>query len=112
MEASLQFPGCARLSDGNVIPLEHHFAPAFRQLQAPGYHLRECCGLPSSDEHTLLQFLAPHVPAAAALPDDSGGSPARRFLVLPPSKLRQGREYGLMVAPAYLVSHVATLPSH
>lgn len=112
MEAPPQFPGRARLSDGNVAPLERHFAPPFRRLQAPGYHLREFCSLPSNDEHTLLRFLAPHVPAAAALPDDSGGCPERRFPVLPPSKLRQEREYGLMVAPAYLVSHVAILISH
>lgn len=112
MEAPPQFSGHARLSDGNVVPLEHHFAQPFRQLQAPGYHLGECFGLPSNDEHTLLQFLAPHVHAAAVLPDDSGGCPARRFPVLPPSKLRQGRGYGLMVALAYLVSHVAILIFH
>lgn len=112
METLPQFPRRARSSDWNLVPLENHFAPPFRQLQAPGYHLRERSGLPSNDEHTLLRFLAPHVPAAAALRDDSGGCPVRRFLVLPPSKLRQGREYGLMVAPAYLVSHAAILLSH
>lgn len=112
MEAHPQLPARARLSSGKVVPLEHHFAPPFRQLQALGYHLCECVGLPSNDEHTLLQFLAPHVPAAAAPRGDSGGCPARRFLVLPPSKLRQGREYGLKVAPVYLVSHTVTLLSH
>lgn len=112
MEAPPHFPGCARLSDGNVVPLEHHFEPPFRQLQALGYHLCRCVGLPSNGGHTLLQFLAPHVPAAAALQGDSGGCPARRFLVLPPSKPRQGREYGLMVAPVCLVSHAVILLSH
>lgn len=112
MEVPPQFPGCAHLSYGNVAPLKHHFAPPFRQLQALGYHLWECVDLPSNDEHTLLQFLAPHVPAAAALRGDSGGCPVRRFLVLPQSKLRQEREYGLMVAPAYLVSHAVISLSH
>lgn len=111
MEVPPQFPGRAHLSDGNVAPLEHHFAPSFRQLQALGYNLWECVDLPSNDEHTLLQLLAPHVLAAAALRGDSGGCPVHRFLVLPPSKLRQGREYDLMVAPAYLVSHAVILLS-
>lgn len=112
MEKPPQFPERARLSDGNVAPLEHHFATPFQQLWALGYHLCQGDELPSNDEHTLLQLLAPHVPAAAAPRGDSGGCLGRRFLVLPPSRLRQGREYGLMVAPAYLVSHAVILFCH